>query len=176
MRETDREKQYKIPTSILLSLLLLSLVLLTVQMLSRYVSGGNGEGSARVAKFHVTSDLNTFQQTFTVELEPGKNKEYSFKIKNDSETALKLQMDVHGSGNLPLKIAYHEDAVGSVAETTLIENILDKQSASWTASMEAGEKSKSYTITMDWPADRNGLTYAGGVSTIELKITAEQTD
>lgn len=185
MRGMEKQKQQKIPTSILLSLLLLSLVLLTVQMLSRYVTGGEGGSSSRVAKFQVTSDLQGFQKVFSVELSPGKTQKYTFKIENGSETALNLQMNLHCKGNIPFKLTYCENVLESgnnvvnqsTSEHILADNIVDAESDPyWNAQMNPGEKEKSYTLILSWPNDRNEMTYAGGVSTVELKIRAEQAD
>lgn len=183
MREREKEKQQKIPNSILLSLLLLSLVLLTVQMLSRYITGGNGGSSARVAKFQVTSDLKEFQQTFSVNIKPGDTQQYTFQIENGSETALNLQMDVQCNGNLPVQISYSEEAVNQrEAEITdlqagiIIDNALDNSEGVWKGTMNSGSQVKKYTLIITWPTGRNGLTYAGGVSAVDLKIRAEQAD
>lgn len=181
MRGTEEEKQKRIPTSILMSLLLLALVLLTVQMLSQYVTGGNGESSARVAKFHVTSDLKEFQQTFSVNIKPGDTQQYTFQIENGSETALNLQMDVQCNGNLPVQISYSEDAVNQEEITDLqagiiIDNALENSEGVWKGTLNSGSQVKKYTLIITWPTDRNGLTYAGGVSTVDLKIRAEQAD
>lgn len=177
MKEQGREKMPKIPVSILLALFLLALVLLTVQMLSRYVNGGNGDGNARVAKFQVTSDLTKFQETFSVKLKPGESKEYSFEIENKSETAVELLMKLEYGGNLPLQISYKDSTMTENEQKKIVaENILTEPNSEWRDHFNVGDRTKSYTLTISWPEDRNDMTYAGGVSTVELKIKAEQTD
>lgn len=173
MKKEEKMREQRIPVSILMALFLLALVLLTVQVLSRYVNGGSGGSEAQVARFQVTSDLTEFQKQLSVELRPGMEESYSFEVLNESEVMAKLVMSLSCEGNLPLQILYKS---GTQAEQVLSENILTIGNPEWTDRLNAEDKKKTYTLTVRWPKDRNDSMYAGGVSTVELKIKVEQID
>lgn len=179
----------RVPGSLLLAIFILVCILLTAQMMAKYMNGTAGGSSARVASFHVTSNLESFEQNIEGKLKPGDEKEYTFDFKNDSETAVIMTAKLFSEGNLPLKISYKEGDVPSSEGTSqegwteLTDNLANKWETetgssclSLTDNLGVKSGAKSYTIRIEWPEDRKNYQYKQGVLALKLRIEAQQAD
>lgn len=179
----DEIKEYRPNRVFRAALALLCVVLVSVGMMSgllaRYTAGGTGSDEARVASFDVTADLQNFETTFPVQLQPGDSVICSFDITNSSETAVNMQAVLETEGNLPLMIEYKKGSTNTGSWVSLAKNIQDVEEGSckFSDAMAAGNKEKqTYQIRVSWPEDRNGYQYANGVETVKLSVTASQID
>lgn len=169
---SDRERYENRIWQILL--ILLALTMFSFWMLgglyARYVTGAEGEDSARVASFQV-NDSNTLQKTY--ELNPmtinSANRQFTVKITNNSETAVRYTFSVEKNGNLPLNIA-----VNGPNHTTLSK---DETADVWRVDKAAGKyQDEPYTFTLSLDDTDENYQYAGGVESIVLTVKAEQID
>lgn len=155
-------------------LLLLACTMFSFWMLAnlyaRYVTGAEGEDSARVASFQV-GDSNTLEKTY--ELTPvttdSAKRQFTVKMSNDSEVAVRYTFSIAREGNLPLTIT------ASGPEGTALSE--DSTSEVWRVEKAAGTYSdEPYTFTLSLPDTEDNYRYAGGVESIVLTVKAEQID
>jgi len=173
-------KTYQVNWMLRAAAVLFCLVLLSLWMVSgllaRYTVSGTGSDSARTASFTVTADLDNFEQTFPVEINPYSGEQtVSVTVNNASETAIAFDFSLSLEGNLPLKLTYSTD--GDTEEKELTDNTLtDSDSCQWQGNLPAGNENRIYTIHISWADDEKGYQYAHGVELITLSVTARQID
>lgn len=151
---------------------LLGLTLISFWMLSglyaKYVTGSQGEDSARVAAFRIT-DANDIQETYVLNpsLSADEAKKVTVTIENASEAALRYTFSFETEGNLPLQIT------GSGPEGVM----LTQEEQVWTTERPAGSGAEeSYTFTLSMSNEEQNYQYAGGVESIRLTVRTEQID
>jgi len=133
-------------------------------LFARYVATDQGGDSARVAKFSITgSDVLT--QPISASFAPGEEKrDIKIQIANDSEVTVDFTVSVSNeTNNLPLELALAKDG------TTVPGNKATEQLA-------PGKSTKNYTLTIDWPVNKNDPKLMGQLDYILVKVTAVQVD
>jgi len=123
--------------AVLLMLVLLSTAAVTGRF-ARYISSSSGSDSARVAKFNVDYTLAPVE---------GKNGEYTLRVQNNSEVAVKYSVSI-------------------VFEETLLADSLEATLGTKTVQLSADNKTISFGEIEQLAPDANGTPYT---LTITLK-------
>lgn len=171
--------------AVLLCLVLVSIYLLT-NLYARYTAADTGSDSARVALFgsseSVTLDNGSNRLAGMV---PGDTATYEITVSNArgnnvSEVAQSYSIEVETAGNLPLTFALSEKGASAIPESptatstrafpthTFVSD--DMHFAAGTAG------SKTYKLTVTWPADKTDAKYANVPDFIQVNVNVSQID
>ena len=147
---------------------LFCLVLVSYWMLgnlyAKYTTETSMGDGARVASFSV-GDENTLQETFAVSLVPGETKQVQVKMTNHSEVAVRYLFDFTVEGDLPLQIKPAER----------MDEFTKNAGGAWVTERPANLTADDAYL-FDLSIDGSDYSYAGGVASVELTVTAEQID
>lgn len=176
--------------AVLLCLVLVSTYLLT-NLYARYTAADTGSDSARVALFgsseSVTLDNGNSQLASMV---PGDTATYKITVSNArgenvSEVAQSYNVEVETAGNLPLTFALSEVGGGTISESSATESSTETSTrtfpthtfASNDMRFAAGSpQSKTYQLTVTWPADKTDAKYANVPDFIQVNVNVLQID
>lgn len=142
-------------------IVIFALVLISSQMViginAKFFSSDSATDSARVASFEVVADItdeSNMAITAPIEMIPSGEITIKIKVESTSEVAVKGNIKVVSTGNLPLTIT----------------------NGTSTFNMNAGGGTYETTVTISWPADKNDAKYSGEVDIVTISITTEQVD
>ena len=128
---------------------------------ARYTTTASAGDSARVARFDVSEDCASFDDTFMIETVPGTTEREIF-VKNDSEVAINYIVTIENTTqNIPVTFSVNgsEPALDKCVATFYMEPMSTNQ----------------VVIKAIW-SDEGALEYMGMVDLIKLSIRAEQVD
>ena len=168
MKLWDRKGKYcrrkKLPVATYLVYLLIATFLFTGVSFSKYATTASGSDEARVAAFDFLFDVKgpgTQDRVLAVDTYPGFAGEYTIKVTDASEVAVK----------------YKVTAENLTDNTPLTATLMDGNTAYDGHYLTAGEDgTRELTLTLNWDGNNNAAVYAGEVDAIRITVTAEQID
>lgn len=166
--------------AVLFCMVLVSSWLLT-GLYARYTTTVTGSDNARVALFGHSESIN-LSNDISEKIYPGNSVTYNLTVSNQSEKGISevsqsYNIEVVTAGNLPITYTLKKDAqvIGTAFQETA-----DKKSnvfATEDMNFQAGkEESVKYTLTAEWPSDKNDSSLAGIPDFITVNINVTQTD
>ena len=169
MKLWDRKGKYcrrkKLPVATYLVYLLIATFLFTGVSFSKYATTASGSDEARVAAFDFLFDVKgpgTQDRVLAVDTYPGFAGEYTIKVTDASEVAVKYKVTAENlTGNTPL-----------TAAITLDGEAYD--SATFFTTSEHG--TRELELTLSWAGNNNAASYAGEVDAVRITVIAEQID
>lgn len=159
--------------SIRIAAVLVCLTLLSTYFVSglfaRYATSGQGDDSARAAKFSIEGKDAFLQKTIEANLIPGGKESVDLQIENNSEVAVEYTVTVtNKTTNLPLNF-WMKKTGGSTVEAADDE-------ITFTGRWLPGSNTDKYTLYIEWKADKKDSTLMGKVDYIMVTVTAAQID
>lgn len=150
------------PIVFIVGVALACMTLLSVHMTSglyaRYVSQGSGADDARVAKFAVTTDVQTqAQELVLTDIQPGYKQTITLQVENQSEVSVRYAFKVESYENLPLEISF--DSGGGTGELLLGEN-----------------QTATHTLTITWPEGKTDAEYVSEIDLVTVVLVCTQID
>ena len=169
MKLWDRKGKYcrrkKLPVATYLVYLLIATFLFTGVSFSKYATTASGSDEARVAAFDFLFDVTgpgTQDRVLAVDTYPGFAGEYTIKVTDASEVAVKYKVTAENlTGNTPV-----------TAAITLDGEAYD--SATFFTTSEHG--TRELELTLSWDGNNNAASYAGEVDAVRITVIAEQID
>ena len=159
---------YKVNWPMRIAGILLCLVLVSFHFTSglyaRYTTRGEGEDSARVAKFTVDVNSNLLQQEqlVTLDIVPGE-KQYKIEIVNNSEVAVECVVKiVNITKNIPMTFAFDGSTVNS--EGVAVSHTLSSNTTEYV------------DFSVCWTANEDALNYIGMVDLVSIELSVQQVD
>lgn len=135
---------------------------MTSGLYARYTTAASGEASARVAAFSIQGE-GELSQSFSLSLLPGDSASKKIEITYSGEVAVRYVLIVESTGNLPLTF--------SIDGQTAAE-----QSHQITVGLSPGTHTKTHTLAIAWPNDKNGYGYSTEMDLITVRVECEQID
>ena len=163
---------------LLLALLLISLYIAS-GYLAKYTSNAGDNDGANVAafSFNINNDTALNLDLSSVNA-PGTSQTYTFTVvsPNTNEVARNCSISIKTTNNLPLTISLQENST-TLAQTTAAvgTGIAYELSANGQVAPNTA-LSKTYTVTVAWPAAQNSSSYAGVVGAVLLEVKGVQLD
>lgn len=155
MKKNNRRSNWILYLAGILFCLTLFSMHLTSGLYARYSATVSGEDGARVARFSIQQS-GELSQVMVMDVYPGFNKDYTIKLKNESEVAVNYTVSVERlTNNLPLTITW-TDASGSFAANS--------------------EDEVTHTLKVSWPATENDEALSYEVDALRVIVHAEQID
>ena len=188
MRHSERMEKGVLYTAAVLLCLVLASFWMMGNIYARYSSTASGSDSARVAIFGHDQSISLTAGTGMTNLKPGDSKTYTVEVANyktgtTSEVALRYDLEIVTTGNLPLQYTVSKKAaseslgstqIGSFEETT---TDVSKTFSDGNMHFEAGkQESAVYTIEVVWPKDKADASYAGIPDDITVNVNVVQID
>lgn len=142
-------------------LLLFCAVLITTNISSgiyaRYKTETGDETDTRVAKFSVSTNLESFSQALDLTgIKPGSSESITVTVTNDSEVSVHYEFNAVTMDNLPLKVEWSDSCKGDLHV--------------------GGSKTASHTLTITWDSTKNSASYSKEVDAVILTLVCEQID
>lgn len=168
MKLWDRKGKYcrrkKLPVATYLVYLLIATFLFTGVSFSKYATTASGSDEARVAAFDFLFDVTgpgTQDRVLAVDTYPGFAGEYTIKVTDASEVAVKYKVTAENlTGNTPVTAT-----------------LMDGNTAYDGHYLTAGEDgTRELTLTLNWDGNNNAAVYAGEVDAVRITVIAEQID
>lgn len=155
---------------------------------ARYQTEVTGTGTASVAAVAMNSEIDLTNQL--KDLVPGGTKTITFAVNNFdgsdskkvSEVSQEYSITINTTGNLPLQyeLSGELSGTGEGAGTVVTKQAgggssLDS-SLVWTGGElpHSTKTAHTYTLTVDWPADKNDSAYADEIDLVTLTVDAKQ--
>lgn len=149
--------------AVLLCLTLLS-THLTAGLYARYTTTATGSDSARVAVFNVKEE-GSLLQGIQAPLYPGDTEKYSIIVENSSEVAIAYQISLENlTGKLPITWSVWQEPIP-----------VSQENGVCSGQMAPGSRA-TFVLKLEWPAEKNSLTYMGLVDMLQVNLTAAQID
>lgn len=167
---------------------LLCLVLVSTYLLSglyaRYTTSATGTDEARVAVFGSSESVTLDSGGgLLASMVPGNSATYKITVSNAqgdrvSEVAQSYNVEVETAGNLPLTFTLSENGKGTIAESSSASAAFSIHSfAADDMRFAAGApQSKTYWLTVTWPANKNDAKYANVPDFIQVNVNVSQID
>lgn len=168
MKLWNRKGKYcrrrKLPLATYLVYLLIATFLFTGVSFSKYATTASGSDEARVAAFDFLFDVKgpgTQDRVLAVDTYPGFAGEYTIKVTDASEVAVKYKVTAENlTGNTPVTAT-----------------LMDGNTAYDGHYLTAGEDgTRELTLTLNWDGNNNAAVYAGEVDAVRITVIAEQID
>lgn len=169
VKQSEAGTVRRLPLHVYICYLLVAVLLIGSVSLSRYVAEGEGSDAARVALLaggEATAD-------FTVDAAgsyPGGTWMVPVTVSNyegDKVSEVRMAYTVsleNATGNLPLEYSLYNDREGT-----------DEAEEGWIT--EAGRKEdKTFWLGVQWPEEKNQMSYAYEIDILQLRVSAEQVD
>ena len=164
---------------ILLVVLLISLYI-SSGYLAKYTSSSSDDAGARISAF--SFDINN-STALSLDLSnvnaPGTSQAYTFTVNSpiSNETSRSYTILIKNTNNLPLTLTLTDATPTILATTTATAGTGIAYDLSTSGNVAPGAAfSKTYTLTVAWPAAQNLPANAGKTDAILLEVTGEQLD
>jgi len=161
-----------------LAAVLLIMVMLSTSMVAgryaRYVSTASGSDTARVAVFNVEeggSLMNSFSEGLH-DLYPGQTIKKEIVVNNKSEVTIEYTVSAKSTYEF-LPLEYTVSVGGNAENAENAENV--KLPVPYRGTMAPGDEA-TITLNIEWPADKNNVSYCGKVDMVEVTLNATQVD
>lgn len=169
--------------AVLLCLALASTYLLS-GLYARYTTSATGTDEARVAVFGSSESVTLDSgDGLLASMIPGNSITYTITVSNAqgnriSEVAQSYNVEVETAGNLPLSFALSENGKGAITESSATSSAFSIHTfAADDMHFAAGDsQSKTYQLTVTWPADKIDAKYANVPDFIQVNVNASQID
>lgn len=163
---------------ILLVLLLISLYI-SSGYLAKYASDNSRNEGAGVANF--SFDINN-SSTINLDLSsitgPGASQTYTFTVNSpaSTEVARHYEVIVKTTNNLPLTLTLADQTETLDSTTDPVATGVSYELSTYGDVAVGTALSKTYTLTVAWPAAQNSTDYSKVVGTISIEVSGTQVD
>ena len=157
MKKSNKKTPIVFYVGILLACLTLVSIHMTSGLYARYTTSASGQDSARVARFEVTTNVQTQARDLVLtDIKPGYKQTINLQVENQSEVSVRYAFKVESYENLPLVFSFDQGGTGELllgqSQTALL------------------------TLTITWPEDKTDVEYVSEIDLVTVVLVCTQID